>query len=117
MNIILGEDRIADVSEKYIVLPLDSFLVAGHPDPVRSYCVLADLSIADLMQIESLRDLHQNLIKNYGLRNWNYCEQAMEHLLGKWNGQLDSFYRDLADRVQIYKQEDPGPEWTPAIQR
>lgn len=117
MNIILGDINQSEISDKYIILTLDTFKISGADEPVKSFCILEDIPIADLMQVEALRDLHENLIKNYGLRNWNYCEQALEHLMGRWDGQIDSFYENLSQRVISYKQHEPGPDWSPVINR
>ena len=48
----------------------------------------------EMSQTESLKELHANLIKYYGLKKWDYCEQAIEQLMGKWGGELDTFYQD-----------------------
>lgn len=117
MNIILGQDKVADLSDRYVVLPLDTFNVSGHPDPITSFCVIEQVSIQDLSQLGSWRALHEKLIENYHKKNWNFCEQAVEHLVGRWNGELDSFYLDLLGRIKRYQQQDPGEEWTGIITR
>jgi hypothetical protein len=35
--------------------------------------------------------------------------------LGKWNGEVDSFYTEIDARVKAYKDQDPGPDWTGII--
>ena len=37
--------------------------------------------------------------------------RRMEGLMGKWNGELDSFYTDLLKRVMNYKENEPPEEW------
>lgn len=117
MNIVLGRERVQDLVGKYVVLALDSFQVPGHQEPVVSYCVVENTPISDLKNLDNLINLHEKLIANYHKKNWNFCEQALEHLMGRWNGELDSFYRDLSGRVSKYRDQDPGPEWTGVIVR
>lgn len=117
MNIILGEDQALPLAEKYTVLSLDSFNIANHPRPIKSFCVIENMPIAEMAECHSYRDLHENLIINYGRRNWTYCEQAIGHLMGRWNRELDSFYTDLLARVQQYKQQEPSEDWTPILNR
>lgn len=117
MNIILGEDQARPLAEKYTVLTLDSFSIASNPQPIKSFCVIENMPITEMAQCESYRDLHENLMINYGRRNWNYCEQAIEHLMGRWNRELDSFYTNLLDRVQQHKQQEPPEDWTPTLSR
>jgi hypothetical protein len=32
-------------------------------------------------------------------------------LLGRWKGDLDSFYNEIATRLSTLKEQDPGPNW------
>jgi hypothetical protein len=41
----------------------------------------------------------------------------LEHLTGKWGGQLDTFYQNLNQRVLGFKENDPGPDWTGVIDK
>jgi hypothetical protein len=61
--------------------------------------VVEQIPITELSTVESLKDLHANLITNYAKQDWNYCEQAIEHLMGKWGGEVDSFYMELKTRT------------------
>jgi hypothetical protein len=113
MNIIFKKNLI-NIDEKYTVLELDTFSL---PDESlhTAYCVIENIPIMELAQTENLKELHANLIKNYALKDWNYCEQALEHLTGKWGGEVDSFYHELATRIEHLKTRDLDDSWTPII--
>ena len=113
MNIIFKENT-KEIQEKYTVLDLDTFLM---PDgSTRTACCLVEsIPIMELSQINSLKDLHANLIENYAKKNWNYCEQAIEQLVGKWGGELDSFYAELQTRIKQLQLQDLDDAWTPVI--
>jgi hypothetical protein len=117
MKIIIGEDNVRDIQQKYIVLELDQFVVQQQPEPVSAYCLIDQAPLQDLLEMQQWKDLHDNLIKNYRLKNWNYCAQALEHLQGRWGGELDSFYTELAARVDSFSQQDPGVAWTHVLER
>lgn len=117
MNIVIGEDNIQHLRDRYTVLSLDTFRVQGREDLVRSYCVIESVPLQEMKQLDQWRDLHENLMINYGRQNWNFCEQALEHLQGKWNQEMDSFYHDLQNRVQSRKPHGIDPTWTPVIDR
>ena len=117
MNIVIGEDKAQHLRDRYTVLSLDTFRVQGHEDLIRSYCVIESVPLQEMKQLDQWRDLHENLMINYGRQNWNYCEQALEHLQGKWNQEMDSFYQDLQERVQSRKPHGVDPAWTPVIDR
>jgi hypothetical protein len=115
MNIILGRENIEQAQEKYTVLELDTLLINGAADPVTAYCLIEQIPIDQISNIDQFRDLHTNLMKNYRLQNWKFCEDALEHLRGKWGGELDSFYAELGRRVTDLKQQNLDSSWTGAI--
>lgn len=117
MNIVIGEDRAIGLAARYIVLTLDTFRVDAQTDPVKSFCVIETVPIDQLAQIEHWQDLHENLIVNYGKKNWDYCLQAIEHLMGRWNGQVDSFYVNLAARITTQMNRAADDTWSPIIDR
>jgi hypothetical protein len=115
MNIILGRENIAQAQEKYTVLELDTLLINGAADPVTAYCLIEQVPIDQIAVIDQYRDLHNNLMINYRKRNWKYCEDAIEHLQGKWGGELDSFYTEINLRIQQLKQQVLDNSWTGTI--
>jgi len=111
---IIFKNHISSLEEKYTVLDLDTFkLPDGNLHT--ACCVVENIPIQELANAESLKDLHAKLIENYGLRNWNFCEQALEHLLGKWGGELDTFYTDLASRIAQLKTLNLDDSWSPVV--
>lgn len=115
MHIILGEQHAEAVSDRYVVLELDTFRSGNQHDPVSAFCVIENVPIHELSEVATYRDLHQQLIKNYRTANWPFCEHALEHLQGRWNGEIDSFYKILSARVQEQKQQACDSAWDAAI--
>ena len=115
MNIILGRENVEQAQEKYTVLELDTLIINGAADPVTAYCLIEQVPIDQIAGIDQFRDLHNNLMKNYRLRNWKFCEDAIEHLRGKWGGELDSFYLELYQRIQILKEQTLEDSWAGTI--
>jgi hypothetical protein len=113
MNIIFKENA-EEIAKKHTVLDLDTF---QFPDGTihTACCVVEQVPIMELATVSSLKDLHENLILNYAKQDWNYCEQALEHLMGKWGGELDSFYTELKTRIESFKTQPLDHNWTPVI--
>ena len=105
MHIILGDQITKEISDKYTVLELDIFQIAGRDQTMSAYCVVENVPIAELPQADRYRDLHAQMIKNYRSGNWKFCEDALEHLQGRWNGEVDSFYQDLSNRIATRKRD------------
>ena len=113
MNIIFKKNLTA-IDQKYTVLDLDTFSLPDGSTHT-ACCILENIPINEMAITENLKELHANLILNYGQRNWNYCEQAIEQLMGKWGGEVDSFYNELANRINHLKTQDLDDTWTPVI--
>ena len=113
MNIIF-KNNVTNLDQKYTILELDTF---SFPDGSThtACCLVENIPITELVKTESLKELHANLVKNYGLRDWNYCTQAIEQLMGKWGGDLDTFYQDLLNRIDLFKTMNLDDSWTPVI--
>jgi hypothetical protein len=113
MNIIFKENS-ADIAKKYVVLDLDTFSVPdGSTHTV--CCVVENIPITELSETDNLKNLHASLIESYGQRRWDQCEQAIEQLVGKWGGEVDSFYQDLQTRINQLKTITLSESWSPVI--
>lgn len=113
MNIIFKQ-HLNDEYARYTVLDLDTFELADGTQHT-ACCVIENTPIQELSVLPSLRQLHENLIKNLALKNWDFCEQAIEQLMGKWGGEVDSFYVELNTRISRLKTQDLDDSWSPVI--
>ena len=111
MNIIIGKQNLNGVDSKHIVLELDTFHLLPIGEDVQAYCVVENVPIDQLPQVENLRSLHQSLINGYRERRWDHCINTIEHLMGAWGRELDTFYQELCARIQDYQAQDPGDDW------
>ena len=113
MNIIF-KTNLTDIDQKYTVLELDTFSLSDGATHT-ACCIVENIPIDELPLTNNLTELHANLILNYGQKNWNYCEQAIDHLMGKWSGEVDSFYIELKTRIDNLKNQTLDDSWTPVI--
>lgn len=114
MNIIFG-DALDMLPDNYTILELDTFILPPDNHKSTAYCVVEKISLQDFPVLESYRKVHGDLMQAYRDQNWEYCQHAIKGLIGRWNGELDSFYEDLLDRVNKFSVENPGPDWTGVI--
>jgi len=115
MNIIFGDSAAQKAQEKYIVLELDTFQVDDQL--TTTYALVERVSLMEMLSLDRFKELHSNLMKEYRKRNWKYCEDAVEHLQGKWNGELDTFYAVLTERIQDLKTQSLGDDWSGIVLR
>jgi hypothetical protein len=111
MNIIFG-DSIRSIPDQYTVLELDTFCTANSDHTATAYCLVERPSLDEFATMEQYKKIHADLMHAYRNRHWNYCEQAIAGLMGRWGGELDTFYADLRDRVSQYKENGVAADWT-----
>lgn len=112
MYIIFGTETAQRAQERYTVLELDTFNLLPTEEIVTAYCVVESLPIEEMAAIDNLKQLHSTLLEEYRNKNWKRCENIIAQLTKKWNGELDSFYSELYQRIQRLKQEDLPESWT-----
>lgn len=118
MNIIFPSAEDLDtLGKNYIVLELDTVQYKKDEPARTAYCVIGteSLTVNELPVVSQFVELHANLMKNYRLKNWKFCEDALEHLQGRWRGTLDSFYLDLGQRINQYKSQPVPADWTGVV--
>ena len=117
MNIILDPNEVAEYRKKYTVLELDTIRFLPVNKCVTAYCIVDNLRMTELPQVEQKMITHHNLMSNYKQRNWPDCLEAIDQLSGFWSGQLDSFYEEFRGRIAKYIEQDPGEEWDGTIEK
>ena len=115
MHIIFGKDNARALENKYTVLELDTFNFTDSELVVPAYCIIENISINELPNLETSKKLHNELISNYGIQNWDSCLETISLLIGCWGGELDTFYQDLRNRINKLKANPPDNSWSPII--
>lgn len=115
MNIIFGASAAQQAQEKYIVLELDTFQV--DQQLTTTYALVEKVPLMEMTSLDQFKELHSNLLAEYRKRNWKYCKDAMEHLQGKWNGELDTFYTVLSERIEDLQTQLLSDDWSGVVLR
>lgn len=110
MNIIFGP-AAKEIPDSYTMLELDTFRLPNTPEPVPFYCLVEKIPLGDFETLEYWKKIHADMISQYQQKHWDYCEQAIQSLMGRWNGEVDTFYQSLLERVTQYKQTPPAQDW------
>jgi hypothetical protein len=98
MKIIVGTEAAEKLKENYTVLELETFEKNGNS--ITAYCVVDQVPLLELPNLDHHKQLHADYIREYNKGNYTYCLNAVEHLRGKFNGDLDSFYDIITERIQ-----------------
>jgi hypothetical protein len=115
MHIIFGKHP--ELDEKYTVLELDTIRIGTVGPDRTAFCVVENIPLEEMPVVETLRELHTELMERYRNQNWNRCEALIGQLKGKWGGEMDSFYVELAVRIAKLKTETLDPNWSGIIEK
>ena len=104
MDIIFGRENAERLREKYTVLDLETVTVKddkGQSVDMEVFCLIpADkIALPDLPQLDQWVKLHNDFLNGYHTQQYNYCRQCIEHLIGKFGGEVDSFYQEILKRI------------------
>jgi len=111
MNIIFG-DAVKEIPDSFTVLELDTFRTLENPNTTTVYCVVGKIPTTELAALDAYKKIHADVIKYYKQREWQYCETTiLNALMGRWSGELDTFYTDLLDRVKKHKETGVSDDW------
>ena len=104
MQLIFGKDNAEKLREKYTVLDLETVEKDGHT--IEVYCVISadNVGIGDLSQLDNWVKLHNDFLHGYQTQQYNYCRQCIEHLKGRFGGELDTFYDEILRRIDAAEQ-------------
>lgn len=119
MQVIFGNKQKEMVSDRLTVLELDTFIEPGMQEPITAYAVIGadDIKLQDVVGLSGLKNVHNSMMAEYRKKNWQFCHQALEHLKGKWNGVLDSFYDIFQDRIIKLEQQKLSADWDGVIHK
>lgn len=117
MLVVFGKETADRLKDRMTILELDTFMQPGLEEPITAYAVIEvqDIPLQDLPQLENMTLLHNTMWVEYRARRFNFCEQAMEHLRGKWKGTLDSFYEEFGTRIKELKESQLPEDWSGII--
>ena len=116
MHIIFGTPT-EDIAHNFTVLELDTIKFKSNGEKVTAYSVIENIPLPDFPVLEAYKTVHQDLMKAYRARNWEYCESAINGLVGKWNGELDSFYLELHTRITDLKDQELAADWDGTVEK
>ena len=101
MQVIFNRETADKLRERYTVLELETFNV--NDQQLETFCVVpADkMNLGELPNLDSNIKMHAELIEQLKVKNYQFCIDAIDHLMGKFGGELDSFYEIIQSRAKL----------------
>lgn len=100
MEIIFGRENAEELRKKYTVLDLEEITVEdGRSIEVFCLIPLEKLRLNDVPKLPEWTKLHNEMLEGYKNKDYNYVRQCIEHLIGQFGGEVDTFYEELLRRI------------------
>jgi hypothetical protein len=98
MQIIWDQAAAARLKNSHTLLELETFSVNG--ESITAYCVIpAEKILQELPELETYKQLHSEFVCAFNKKNYQLCQDTVEHLRGRFGGELDSFYDAIIDKI------------------
>lgn len=99
MELIFGRKNAQELRERFLVLDLETVEMDGKQLEV--FCLIPGdkVPINELPMIENYIKLHNDFLHGYRTQQYEYCRQCIDHLRGKFGGEVDSFYEEILNRI------------------
>lgn len=100
MDIIFGRENAEKLREKYTILDLET-VTDQEGNSMEVFCLIPaeKLSLSDLPTLDQWTKLHNDFLNGYQTKQYNYCRDAIGHLMGKFGGEVDTFYEEILRRI------------------
>lgn len=103
MQIIWDQVAAQKLRNSQTVLELETFEVNGNF--ITAYCVVpAEKLFSELTHLETSTELHVGFITAFNQKNYQLCQEIAPQLIGRFGGELDSFYEAILTKINTPQQ-------------
>jgi hypothetical protein len=99
MQLIFGRDNAEKLREKYTVLDLEEVEKEGVKIEVFCLIPAEKIGLGQIAELDNWVKLHNDFLNGYHTEQYDYCIQCLEHLRGKFGGEVDTFYDEIERRI------------------
>ena len=101
MQMIFNRTVAEELADRYIVLELEPHVVQDAV--LETFCVVESekIPLTEVTMIDHWKKLHKEFVQANKDKNGKLCRDLSEHLIGKFGGEIDSFYEIVVSRYSI----------------
>jgi hypothetical protein len=101
MQMIFNRTLAEELANRYIVLELEPHIV--QDSVLETFCVVESekIPLTEVTMLEHWKKLHKEFVQANKDKNGKLCRDLAEHLLGKFGGEVDSFYQIVIGRYPM----------------
>jgi hypothetical protein len=105
MQIVYKKEIADQLKSKYTVLELETFEVEVSPgnfQTLEAHCVVPSdkIPLTEMPSLEAYKALHSEFVTALNEKKYDLVQDLSTHLMGKFGGEVDSFYQTILDRIK-----------------
>lgn len=105
MQLIFNRQDAEELREQYTVLELETITKDGVTLDVFCLVPADSINLSELAQLDHHVKLHQAFVDAFKIKDFKVCRDLYEHLMGRFGGELDTFYNEIVQRIVISEQD------------
>ena len=110
-TLILGEETATAVQHELFSIELDKIAVKGKTEGVRIFTVLGNNDwVFHNTSWYMYQQQHDKFLALYRSKKWKVAEKFATDLRDGWP-EMAEYYDIMLDRIEDYKENDPGEDW------
>jgi adenylate cyclase len=108
--LVIGEDTVARIADKFAFLELDFLAVKGRATPTYLYALMGHAHVRETQAFQALEATLKRLFKSFRSRDWTEARAAISE--GRsLPGAPCEIFDTYEERIQHYLFEPPPPNW------
>ena len=98
MQMIFNRTLAEELANRYIVLELEPHIVQDAV--LETFCVVESekIPLTEVTMLDHWKKLHKEFVQANKDKNGKLCRDLAEHLVGKFGGEVDSFYQIVVSK-------------------
>lgn len=99
MQLIFSREAAEQLRERYTVLELETFDVEGKQLEV--FCVVPaeKIALTEITTVDHSTKMHNEFVAALKNKDYKLCRDLYVHVMGRFGGELDSFYEEILKRI------------------
>lgn len=99
MQLIFGREVAEQLQNRYTILELETFTLEDKLLEV--FCVVPaeKIALTEITTVEHSTKLHNDFLAALRQEDYKICQDLSVHLIGRFGGEVDSFYNTILDRI------------------
>jgi len=110
VGIVIGQDTEALISDKFATMELDLIAVKGKTEAVHIHTILGREDMLGQQDFQALKSQHCEMLEAYRGQDWTKARKLVDRCRGA-DGSFSDLYDIYEERIVLYLQNPPDPEW------